>query len=73
MTDPEQSINRILSGAANNLRIPTETAQLIMMVGAELLAHRSMIHDQAGIIERQGDAITRLIKEIARLKGVHGA
>ena len=73
MNDPDDNINRILSEAANNLRIPTETAQMIMMVGAELLEQRNKINELVAGVERQRQAILRMAKEIDKLKGVHGA
>ena len=80
MSDPEQNINRILSEAANNLRIPTQTAQVIMMIGAELLAQREMITDLATAmrqppppLQHLEERLSSLQKQVDRLKGVHGA
>jgi len=77
MSDPNENINRILSEAANNLRIPTYTAQLIMMVGAELLAQHNMIQAQAAEMRQQlqrcEDRESNLQKQIDRLKRIHGA
>jgi antitoxin component of RelBE/YafQ-DinJ toxin-antitoxin module len=76
MSDPTQNIDLILNQAANNLRIPTETAQLLMVVGAELLAQRELISGLREEVEqlkiRTERELVYVNKRVDRAQGIHG-
>lgn len=77
MSDSRQHINEILNHAANDLRVPTEVANLFLRVGAELLQQQTKIESLQETMnnqyERFANQINMLRKEVERLKGTHGA
>jgi hypothetical protein len=73
MTDREQQVNEIMQRVASDHRIPTEVAQVFLLVAKDLLDQANLSKELATTVRRQGDAITRLGKEIDRLRGTHGA
>ena len=73
MTDPERYTRDTMQRAIEDLTIPVPVAQLFVRVAEDLLDQANLSKELAKTVLRQGDAITRLGKEIDRLKGVHGA
>lgn len=73
MTPREANIDSILADAANDLRIPTEVAQLILRIGAELARQHDEIVLQRETLLGHERRIADLGREIKRLQGVHGA
>jgi len=73
VTDPERYTRDTMQRAIEDLTIPVPVAQLFVRVAEDLLDQANLSKELAKTVLRQGDAITRLGKEIDRLKGVHGA
>lgn len=73
MTDTKRNVNEIIQRAANDLKVPNEVAQLIVMVGAELLDLRSKMEWFEQEHLRHSELIRRQTKALEQLRGVHGA
>lgn len=73
MTGAEENINKILSDATNNLRVPFEVAQFFLRIGAQLARHQEEIASLRQQGQRLEGHVAQLKRRIERLEGVHGA
>ena len=77
MSSREENIDAILADAANDLRIPTEIAQMFLRIGAELAyQHQQIVNlaeELAQFKTRYDNNQAQVAKGMAKLRGVHGA
>lgn len=77
MTPREANIDAILADAANDLRIPTEVAQQLLRIGAELARQHQEIVDLTEELRqakaRHDTNVANLNKRLDKYSGVHGA
>jgi len=73
MSQPRESIDEILRRTANDHTIPVQTAQVLLLIGAQLLDQAKRIEELEARVERQAEVMVRLGKQIDRIKGIHGA
>lgn len=73
MNDPKQNINDLMQRAASDLKIPTEVAQMFLLVAAELLDLRAKADWLEQEHLRHSELLRRQSRQLEQLRGVHGA
>lgn len=77
MSDRDANIDSILHDAATDLTVPTEVAQLILRIGAELARQHQQIADLTNELQqakkRHDTTMAALNKRMDKFSGVHGA